>query len=100
MNRDTIVFNRTALYAAYVAEITAEKAVAALDSSMAAFSGLPVHRDEFRESACVEVYVPWWAWPLEMAHRAIFGRQTKSATCRKMMDGWNLDSNVKEKPTP
>lgn len=21
-----------------------------------------------------EIYVPWWAWPLELAHRAIFGR--------------------------
>jgi len=24
--------------------------------------------------ACIEFYVPWWAWPLEMLHRAIFGR--------------------------
>ena len=21
-----------------------------------------------------ELYVPWWAWPLELLHRAIFGR--------------------------
>ena len=23
--------------------------------------------------ACIEFYVPWWAWPLELIHRAIFG---------------------------
>jgi hypothetical protein len=23
---------------------------------------------------CIEFYVPWWAWPLELAHCAIFGR--------------------------
>jgi len=23
--------------------------------------------------ACVEFYVPWWAWPLELTHRLIFG---------------------------
>ncbi len=22
---------------------------------------------------CVEFYVPWWGWPLELTHRAIFG---------------------------
>lgn len=22
---------------------------------------------------CIELYVPWWAWPLELVHRAIFG---------------------------
>ena len=24
--------------------------------------------------ACMEFYVPWWAWPLELTHRLIFGR--------------------------
>lgn len=24
---------------------------------------------------CIEFYVPWWAWPLELAHRMIFGRE-------------------------
>ena len=23
---------------------------------------------------CVEFYVPWWAWPFELIHRAIFGK--------------------------
>jgi len=23
--------------------------------------------------ACVEYFVPWWAWPFELIHRAIFG---------------------------
>lgn len=23
---------------------------------------------------CVEFYVPWWTWPLELTHRVIFGR--------------------------
>ena len=22
---------------------------------------------------CIEFYVPWWAWPLEIVYRAIFG---------------------------
>jgi len=24
--------------------------------------------------ACAELYVPWWAWPLELLHRMIFGK--------------------------
>lgn len=23
-----------------------------------------------------EVYIPWWGWPFELIHRAIFGRVT------------------------
>lgn len=23
---------------------------------------------------CFELYVPWWAWPLELAHRLFFGQ--------------------------
>jgi hypothetical protein len=30
-------------------------------------------------SACQELYVPWWAWPFELAHRAVFGRSRISA---------------------
>jgi hypothetical protein len=73
-NRDTIEFHRTAELAARVAEISCEEAAAKLDGALVAFSGLPLHVDEFRNNALVEVYVPWWAWPLELIHRAIFGR--------------------------
>lgn len=24
-------------------------------------------------TGCAEFYVPWWAWPFELAYRAIFG---------------------------
>ena len=30
----------------------------------------PVHDADM---PVVEFYVPWWAWPLELCHRAIFG---------------------------
>lgn len=23
-----------------------------------------------------QIYVPWWAWPLELLHRAVFGKVT------------------------
>jgi len=26
-----------------------------------------------REISTCEFYVPWWGWPLELLHRAIFG---------------------------
>jgi len=30
--------------------------------------------------ACIESYVPWWAWPLELIHRSIFGHAKLTAT--------------------
>ncbi len=26
--------------------------------------------------ACIEFYVPWYAWPFELLHRIIFGKAT------------------------
>lgn len=44
----------------------------------------PVKPDKFHRAMCrltssgarapVEFYVPWWGWPLELLHRAVFGR--------------------------
>gem|GEM_PF-5263448 len=28
---------------------------------------------------CIEFYVPWWAWPLELLHIAVFGRAKLTA---------------------
>jgi len=27
-------------------------------------------------SACIEFYVPWYAWPFELLHRLVFGKAT------------------------
>ena len=56
-----------------MAEISCADAEKNLRSALSAYSDLPLHVDECRMSANVELYVPWWAWPLELAHRAVFG---------------------------
>ena len=34
----------------------------------------PVLHADGQWGASQELYVPFWAWPLELAHRALFGR--------------------------
>jgi hypothetical protein len=36
--------------------------------------------------ACVEFYVPWYAWPLELMHHAVFGKA--------VMEELELDNEV------
>jgi hypothetical protein len=34
----------------------------------------PIRVPEYRsDDKVLEFYVPWWAWPLELLHRIIFG---------------------------